>query len=168
MKSVHVLLAEAHEALRKAGKMTKYREIVPIAAGTPIEVQLNCANAVLAGKMEEAVRVVKNNGDGSLERELRESAEPLSETARPDSAKRIKKLTESGMFSEAEAKVFASCRSGEDANGKACTISDPLVPAGLSVKEAREYKFARAIGFNEAQAQVFVKTKTQESRPNRF
>ena len=167
MKSVHVLLAEAHDKLRKdPAKMKQYREIVPITAGTPIEVQLNCATAVLAGKITEAV---KNMGrEHNRVTELRESVERITETERPDKTRLTKRLVESGRFTEAEAKIFTSCRGGEDALGKPCTVHEAPVPPGLTESQRTEFKFAKAIGFNDEQAMAFVKTPTRESRPNRF
>lgn len=172
MKSVHTLLAEAHDALRKdPAKMKQYRELVPITVGTPIEVLLNCANAILAGKITEARQnIVMHNGaaHNGHAQELRESAEPLTEAISPGRTSLQAHLVAKGILSESEASSLTRLRKGVDGLGKPCTYLDPAIPAGLSESERTEFKFARAIGFNEAQALVFIKTKTKPAKPGRF
>ena len=171
MKSVHTLLAEAHDTLRlDPAKMKQYRELVPITVGTPIEVQLNCANAILAGKIKEAAGAVRNMGrEHNRVTELRESAEAFTETERPDKTRLQKHLVNRGILSEAEASALNRLRKGEDALGNSCTYLDPAMPAGLSESDAKTYKFALAIGFTESQALHYAKQpKTAPAKPGRF
>lgn len=155
MKSIHTLLAEAHDALRKdPAKMKQYRELVPITVGTSIEVQLNCANAILAGKISEARQTVKNLGRTT---ELRESAEPLTETVKPAKEKRVKHLVESGRFTEAQAKAFVNQsvrREGDHGQETAIGIT---TPSGLSEREAKDYRFYRGSGISEAESFAMAK-----------
>jgi hypothetical protein len=78
MKSLYTQLAESVDKMtpKQRDKWYESRK-----ANTPIEVQLNCAEAILSGKVKEsAPNVKKNNGAGDNGRgeELRESS-PITE-----------------------------------------------------------------------------------------
>jgi hypothetical protein len=157
MKDVYTKLNEAIDSLRKAGKLDKYREIVPITAGTPVEVQLNCAEAILKGDVKEAQRTItKHNGaaDNGRVTELRESAGNGGEL---ENAKEkmshyresVVKIGKRLGFSEVQLRQLENV---------------PLDGTKLNERQLREYRFAKQIGLTEAEALQYVRTPIREIR----
>ena len=124
MKSLYIVLSEALEKMtsKQRDKFYESRK-----SGSPIEVQVNCAEAILAGKVKESAPITKHNGAGDNGGELfTESA--ITETADPYR----------GLgFSESDLRRL---------NGL------PPVGENLTASQLREFRFLRSIRLSEADA----------------
>lgn len=132
MKSLHARLSEVLEKLtsKQRDKFYESRK-----SGDPIEVQVNCAEAILAGKVKESNPITKHNGAGDNGRvtEFTESGNSrITETAKSDAI-----LYKGLGISEADQRRL---------NG--------LPPAGesLTANQLREYRFLRSIRLSESDA----------------
>jgi hypothetical protein len=149
MKSIEVKFSEACEALKKANKFDKFREACPI--GSTIEAQLNCAEAVLSGKVQEAEAakryVVKHNGasdNGHLFTEsagMELSADEV--TALNNIEAQIKSTMILSRISEADARRVLGL--------------PPVEIVKLGRHAVADYSAARSLGFSEADAIVMIK-----------
>lgn len=131
MKSLHIKL---NEALEKMTSKQRDKFYASRKSGSAVEVQLNCAEAVLAGKVKEAAPVTKNNGavdNGTL---ITESA--LTETAEP-STKGEEALFKALGFTEAEQRKLKGL---------------PESGTNLTASQLREYRFLRSIRLSESDA----------------
>jgi hypothetical protein len=146
MKSIETKFAEACDALRKANKFTKFREVCPI--GSNIEAQLNCAEAVLTGKVEEAETarrtVRKHNGAGDNGSWFAESANGGTFAEKSD------------PFAKADTLICESLGLS-DADTRRVLGRAPAEIESLGAAAVAEYKFCLGINLTEAQAIVSVK-----------
>jgi hypothetical protein len=148
MKSIEVKFSEACEALKKANKFDKFREACPI--GSTIEAQLNAAEAVLSGKVQEAEAakryVVKHNGAADNGHLFTESAMELTAdevTALNNTEAQIKSTMLMSGISEADARRVMGL--------------PPVEIAKLGRHAIADYSAARSMGFSEADAVVMIK-----------
>jgi hypothetical protein len=146
MKDIYTIFNEALDELSKSPeKEKKFRLIVPLGAKVPVEVQVNCAEAVLKGKIEEAQRIVTTKHNGRLENF--DESNPMH---RADGAPTF---TTNNAGTEARAKSDANLYEAlgltvEEKNkltGKHTNAYD-----NLTERQKSEYNFARAIGISES------------------
>ena len=134
MKSLHTKLSEALEKMtsKQRDKFYESRK-----SSDPIEVQVNCAEAILAGKVKEAAHTItKHNGAGDNGGEV---------------------FTESGNSETSQAKKFversnAILRKGLGLSEADCRRLDGLPPvdANLTPTQLREYRWCRTCNISEA------------------
>jgi len=167
MKSLETRFAESMDALRKAGRMKQFDEkLKPIketaeASGkkVAIEVQLNCADAVLkdAGIVRESrppIRMHNGAGDNFVEgNPLGQKVEEFRENSNSFSPGFIKETT--NIFAEGD-KVIADwmLQKGKitEAEHRKMTGQKPEAYEKLTEQQRKEFDFARAIGLNETDA----------------
>jgi len=137
MKSLHAKLNETIEKMtsKQRDKFYESRK-----NGSPVEVQLNCAEQILAGKVKESsAPITKNNGAGDNGR---------SELFRESVTLTTEQLKESEFRERGETALF-----------KSLGISDAdrrrlkgLPPETLTSGQLREWRFLRSIHIGEADA----------------
>jgi hypothetical protein len=139
MKDVYTLFNETLAEIRKSpAKEKKFRSLVPLGAKVPVEVQLNCAKEVLAGKVEEAQRTTtKHNGEADNATEFQESADSFSEATDP----REKQV----------AGYMAACAITE-AEARSVLRLAPKEIVELGRQAVVDYEFGKACNLSEAQA----------------
>jgi hypothetical protein len=149
MKSIEVKFSEACEALKKANKFDKFREACPI--GSTIEAQLNAAEAVLSGKVQEAEAarryVVKHNGAADNGHLFTESA------GMELSADEVTTL----QNTEAQIKSYMLTCNISEADARRVMGLPPVEITKLGRHAVADYTCARAMGLSEADAVVAVK-----------
>lgn len=149
MKSIEVKFNEAIESLKKANKLDKFREMVPMGSGSTIEVQLNCAEAILSGKVQEAEAarrtVRKHNGaaDNGHETFTESAWSEYAEATDPRQAE-VKSTMLLG-FSEAEARRGLGL--------------PPKEIVALGRHAVAEYVSAKRLRFSEADAVRLAKQR---------
>lgn len=115
MKSIEQKFNEALDELRKKGKLNKFNEIFPYdptgnSLKPSIEVQLNCAEALLSGKVEEAERakryVRKHNGaaDNGHETFTESAWSEYQESTNDPREAQVKSYMATSRISEADAR----------------------------------------------------------------
>ena len=149
MKSIEVKFNEALAALDKAGKRAKFNEKKK--AGSPIEVQLNCAEAIL----KESRIIPKHNGadDNFVEGSPFNNEHSFSEgyVAEADS-------TRKDIFAEGDRVLMESLTHPitkqriTEADKRKLTGGLPAEVAALSEAKQRTYREARMFGISEADA----------------
>jgi hypothetical protein len=122
------LEAKLNEALEKMTSKQRDKFYESRKSGSPIEIQLNCAEAVLAGKVKESARITKHNGASDNGR-ITESA-AITETAYDPLYKGL-------GISETDQRKLAGLPSD----------GTKLTPAQL-----REYRFGLSIRLSESDA----------------
>lgn len=133
MKSLHTQLNEALEKMtsKQRDKFFESRK-----NGSPVEVQLNCAQAILGGKVKESAPIVKHNGAGDNGRQVFTESDhgSLTETA----------------FAKGDAVLFKSLGISENDQRRL----RGLPPAGesLTPSQLREFRFLRSIHISESDA----------------
>lgn len=127
-KSLYVRFCEVVDLMtaRQRDKFYALRK-----TGDPIEVQLNCAEAVLTGKKvrEAEPNIRKNNGREMFTESVELMTEAATQRAKSDKIMR-----------------------------EALGIPEPAkMPEGLTAVQLAEYKFARGIGLSESAALAMAK-----------
>jgi hypothetical protein len=151
MKSIEIKFNEALAALDKAGKRAKFEEKKK--AGSPIEVQLNCAEAIL----KESRIIPKHNGadDNFVEGSPFNNEHSFSEGY-------VAEADNKDVFGEGDRILMESMNypphhplAGQritEADKRKLTGGLPAEVAKLSEAKQRTYKEARMFGISEADA----------------
>lgn len=130
MKSLHTKLNEALEKMtsKQRDKFFESRK-----NGAAVEVQLNCAEAILAGKIKESAPIVRHNGaaDNGRVTEFSESAANLTEVE-----KLLDRQYDVMGLSEAERRSLRNL--------------PPVGSPELTPAQLREYRWGRSIRLSEA------------------
>lgn len=133
MKSLHTKLNEALEKMtsKQRDKFYESRK-----SGDPVEVQVNCAEAILAGKVKESRDPIRKHNGAS------DNGESFTESARSG-------ITETA-FSKGDEVLFRSIGISEAESRRL----RGLPPAGetLTPSQLREFRFLRSIRLSEADA----------------
>jgi len=154
MKDIYTLFNEALAELRKSpAKEKKFRSLVPLGAKTSVEVQLNCANEVLAGKVTESTPITKHNG--AVESFVEGS--PLNEG-------RSQVITETNTRKDIFAKGDAIMIEADFQRGKITAEQKRVLLGGkpaeytnLSERQKKEFDGARLLNISEADSMVLAK-----------
>jgi|ERR1700722_1259705 len=153
MKDIYQIFNEKLDELSKfPEKEKKFRAIVPLGANVPVEVQVNCAEAVLKGKIEEAQRIVITKHNGRVENfdesnpMHRADGAPTSTTNNAGTEARAK--SDAALFKTMT--VPETNRPLNEAQRRQLTGEQPAEYAALTSRQKSEYNFARAIGISES------------------
>ena len=153
MKSLHARLNEAIEQMQPSQRTKFYESRVK---GSPVEVQLNCAEAILAGKVKkQSAPITKNNGAGDnyvegnpFGRTVEEFREGSNNS--PDAAKleqfqerQFNSYVKSGM-SMSEASALSGWKPFDPANRANLTEVEKL--------QQRQFNAYRKNGMSESEA----------------
>jgi hypothetical protein len=147
MKSIEIQLNEALQALDKAGKRQKFEE--KKRAGSPIEVQLNCAEAIL----RESRIIRKHNG---ADEKFVEGSPFNGEHSFSEGY--VAEANNKDIFGEGERILMESLTHPitkqriTEADKRKLTGGLPAEVAALSEAKQRTYKEARMFGISEADA----------------
>jgi hypothetical protein len=156
MKDVYTLFNEALAELRKSpAKEKKFRSLVPLGAKVAVEVQLNCANEILAGKVTESTTpITKHNGasenftEGSPLNEGR--SQIITETSN----------TRKDIFAKGDAiMIEAEFKRGKiTAEQRRVALGGkPAEYANLTERQKKEFDGARMLNFNESDSLVLAR-----------
>jgi hypothetical protein len=127
------LEAKLNEALEKMTSKQRDKFYESRKSGSPIEVQLNCADAVLAGKVKESAPVRKHNGAGDNGR--------ITESAN---------ITETDVIPTGDAAWWRGFGLSENDQRKLAGL--PPVGTNLTPNQLREYRLLKSIRLSEADA----------------
>jgi len=133
MKSMHVRLAESIDKMSKAQR-DKYYESKP--KGATVETLVNCAEAVLAGKVKESGAAPKHNGRSDNGGEL--FTESTTNTP----------ITEQA-FAKGDELLMTALGIGLDDQRRLRGLP-PASAGNLSAAQLREYRFLRSIRLSES------------------
>jgi hypothetical protein len=135
-KNMLSLEAKLNEALEKMTSKQRDKFYESRKSGSPIEVQLNCAEAVLAGKVKESAPVRKHNGvNDNGGTEFRESA-GITEPA--------------DIFAKGDGLLYKGLGISEGDQRRLMEL--PPVGTNLTPTQLREFRFLRGINLSEADA----------------
>jgi hypothetical protein len=128
------LEAKLNEALEKMTSKQRDKFYESRKSGSAIEVQLNCAEAVLAGKVKESAPVRKHNGAGDNGREVFTESATITET----------------VFVKGDLALFTGLGISEADQRKLAGL--PSDGTKLTPTQLREFRFLRGINLSEADA----------------
>jgi hypothetical protein len=134
-KNMLSLEAKLNEALEKMTSKQRDKFYESRKSGSAIEVQLNCAEAVLAGKVKESAPVRKHNGAGDNGREV------FTESAT---------ITETDVIPTGDAAWWRGFGLSENDQRKLANL--PPVGTNLTPNQLREYRLLKSIRLSEADA----------------
>jgi hypothetical protein len=134
MKSLHTKLNEALEKMtsKQRDKFFESRK-----SGSAVEVQLNCAQAILDGKVKESAPITKHNGVGD------NGHESFTESARQGA------MTET-IIPKSDAALYKGLGISEADQRRLMGL--PPAGTNLTATQLREYRFLRSINLSEADA----------------